>query len=121
MPSHLVIVPDYIDGVQTGIVFLFVALAFIAVQFFTCWKWEWILIRLIPVSACVIAAIAFFLVARYAPEGIEDVQKALEVQEAWTLVWLGSLVALGSDGLGWVVWTIWSSVTGNSPSNPAGY
>jgi hypothetical protein len=101
-----------IMGVPGEIVLVFIAIAMIAIQFFTCWKWGNPLIGLIPTAVCIICVITFFLFFVSSNE---------QTFEDWWITLLCSIVALGADGLGWLTWIIWNAVRNGGPSNPAGY
>ncbi len=102
-----------IMGVPGEIVLIFISIAMIAVQFFTCWKWDNILIWLIPTVVNIICIIAFFLILTSSTG-----EQAFE--DRWITL-LCSLVALGADGLGWGIWWLWNYMRNRGSGNPAGY
>lgn len=102
-----------IMGVPGEIVLIFIAIAMIAIQFFTCWKWGNPLIGLIPTAVNIICVIVFFLVFVSCTDE--------QAYEAWGVTLTCSLAALGADLIGWLTWVIWNAVRNSGPSNPAGY
>ena len=102
-----------IDGVETGLVMLFVSIAIIAIQFFCCWKWDNPLIWLIPTVVNIILIIIAFILFANSPDEVAF-WKRLDLFHY-------SLIALGADGLGWLTWIIWRAVRNGGPQNPAGY
>lgn len=106
-------VPDQIDGVSSIVVLSFAALAVIVLQVFFCWKWQNLLIELIPTGVGFGLIVTFFiLMTRAATETL------LETFRCGLVI---SAIMLGAVAVGWVVWFIYCIVHNYSRGNPAGY
>lgn len=102
-----------IMGVPGEIVLIFISIAMIAIQFFTCWKWDNILIWLIPTVVNIICVIVFFVIWTSCTEK--------QAFDDWGITLLCSLATLGADILGWGLWWLWNFVQNRGSENPAGY
>ena len=102
-----------IGGVDDGIVIFFIGLAIFSLQFFCCWKWDNILVRLLPSIATLGYAIVFFVMAT-------RVQNPGQAEECWKqIVYAG--IMLGTTILGWIVWGIFCLCHSRVSRNPDGY
>ena len=107
------VIPEIIDGVDTYIVLFFVALAVGVLQFFCCWKWQNIFVRLIPTVITFLGVVVFFILTT-------------TVSEGW--IALGYLaytvicgILFGATLVGWLAWFIFCVAHGRISFNPIGY
>lgn len=117
MPVLLTSMPELftrdIDGVNPFIVIPFVALAVFALQFFCCWKWDSIFIRLLPAIAATGCIVCFYVLMTKAPD--------LELARDYLEYLIESAIMLGTTFIGWIAWIIFCYVHNKSGRNPAGY
>jgi hypothetical protein len=101
-----------IDGVSADIVLTFVALAVISLQFFFCWKWDNILVRLIP-SIVALGVTVYFFIMMTTVQTLEAL--------GFLVLMIYSAIMLGATLIGWIVWAIFCFAHNRISSNPDGY
>lgn len=102
-----------IDGVSSDIVICVVAFAVVCLQFFCCWKWGNLLIRLLPAITCVGAIVTFFILMTRVAEGFEAL--------GYLVYMILSAIMLGAVVVGWLVWLVFCIAHNRVGSNPDGY
>jgi len=107
--------PEIIDGVDGAIVMTIVSIAVICLQFFCCWKWNHILVRLLPIITTAICALVFFILMSRVPA---DAQQLYEEYTAGLII---SGTLLGASVAGWIAWNVYCFAHGRTRRNPAGY
>lgn len=103
--------PELIDGVNSNIVIIVVALGFACLQFFFSWKWDNVFIKLAPTIAFSVFMIFCFLMM-YFGQGWDSI--------GWLIWWIISLVFLAADGIGWIAYAIYRAVAEGDPRIPEG-
>ena len=102
-----------IDGVSDIIVISVVAIAFVCRQFFCCWKWQNLFVRLLPTISTFVAAVVFFILMTQVAEGWEVLGYLI------LIIYAG--IMLGATLVGWIAWAIFCAAHNRTSLNPDGY
>ena len=102
-----------IGDVNAGVVIFFIGLAVFSLQFFCCWKWDNLFVRLLPSIVALSFTAYFFIMMTQVAEGWDAI--------GYLFLMIYAAIMLGVTILGWIAWGIFCFCHNKVSRNPEGY